>query len=297
MQGIGRQQGGSLSMPQLCLRYGRGAALVYAVAALPLMDAATVTSTHEGIGPRGSSAALLRKEAYPHVQPAELIAMEVGPAGPRLAAPSPAWPKLQEEQATEEDFSTVEAGPRGPPGPPGVNVTSITMANVTAMMGDAGREGGVGAPGNPGVNGTRGPRGDVGPKGNTTDFTEQDRASWKDLMSRLSLATYRAHWMQRMGSKALTRRLAALKKHFQGLKEQLYVDEQQDKVTERKIVGMVSSFKKAEAQANETRVVFEKANTTDQILVNETAALKEQVLQTAEAAQAALPTVNPETLP
>lgn len=157
------------------------------------------------------------------------------------------------------------------------------------MSGPPGSEGQVGAQGNPGEAGIRGPPGQEGPTGKTIDFTAEDRTIFKDITSRLSTAAYRAHLTESMANKALSTRMAALKKHFAGMKERLYLDEQQDKLTEMKILGMVSALKQAEAQENKTMAVVEQATATEQALSSQTAELKDQVLSNAEAAQAAIP--------
>mmetsp|Transcript_26985 Transcript_26985/g.48783 ORF Transcript_26985/g.48783 Transcript_26985/m.48783 type:complete len:340 (-) Transcript_26985:97-1116(-) len=183
-------------------------------------------------------------------------------------------------------------GPVGPPGPPGDDSTGVTV-NLAETIGETGPRGPQGAPGNAGHPGARGNRGPAGRKGMTTDFTDEQKAEFSEIVKKLNLALQHSADMDIVENTVLERRLKRLKNHFASIQGNLSRAEQELLFATTKVEAEVRQFLLEDLKVNKTILAAQKVKETEKIILKDEKMLKDQVIQeTAGVAQTELKAIN-----
>jgi len=167
-------------------------------------------------------------------------------------------------------------GPPGLPGPPGDDSTQMTI-DLADTIGEAGPPGPPGAQGNVGLPGPRGPRGPAGHKGGTTDFTDEQKATFAEIVKKLNAAVKHSADMDIVENTVLNRRLRRLKDHFASIQGNLSNAEQQLLFQTQRVEGLVKQFLKEDLKVNKTIEAAQKVKETEKLILKEQKDLKDKV--------------------
>lgn len=167
-------------------------------------------------------------------------------------------------------------GAPGLAGPPGDDSTQMTI-DLADTIGDAGPPGGPGAQGNAGLPGPRGPRGPAGRKGGTTDFTDEQKAKFAEIVKKLNAAVKHSADMDIVENTVLNRRLKRLKDHFATIQGNLSKAEQQLLAQTETVEGLIKQFLKEDLKVNKTIEAAQKVKETEKLILKEQKDLKDKV--------------------